>query len=155
MSDDLLAQKGIPPPYWAFAWLGGQALARFVLDHPDLVAGRCVLDIGSGSGIVAIAAAKAGAARMIANDIDPFAHIAIELNARANGISVESNNQTAINVPTTGINTIFAGDVCYELPFSTDDACWLKTTAQNGIDVLIGDPDCTYLPKADLRPLAV
>ena len=134
-----LEAMGLPPPYWAFAWAGGQALARYLLDNPQTVAGKTVLDFGSGSGLCAIAAAKAGAARIVAAEIDDFAHHAIALNAEANGvaIAIESRDCVGIDDPTWQI--VIAGDVCYEQPLAGRVAAWLAALARRAT-VLIGDP---------------
>jgi predicted nicotinamide N-methyase len=139
------------PPYWAFAWAGGQALARYILDHPSIVAGRRVLDFASGSGLTAIAAAQAGAARVIASDIDFFAAIAIALNAEANGVPVET---TAVNLlgedsgfdPAT-VDVVLAGDVFYEPGLAGRVLTFLQRCQAAGAVVLLGDPGRAHLPK--------
>ena len=149
-----LETMGLPPPYWAFAWAGGQALARYLLDRPDLVAGRAVLDFGSGSGLVAIAAARAGAARAVAAEIDPFARAAITLNAALNGVTVELAEGDVLAGPAAGFDVILAGDMCYERPLAGQVIAWLRAGAARGATVLLGDPGRTYLPKTELRALA-
>jgi predicted nicotinamide N-methyase len=153
-TEDELGQIGLPPPFWAFAWAGGQALARYILDHPELVRDRSVLDFASGSGLVGIAAAKAGAAAVTAVDIDAFAVSAIDLNAAANGVSL-----TAVNADWVGQDqgwaTILAGDICYEQDLARRVIAWLSTLAQGGATVLIGDPGRSYLPVDRLEALAV
>ncbi|MBM3584431.1 MAG: methyltransferase [Alphaproteobacteria bacterium] len=145
-TEDDLGAIGLPPPFWAFAWAGGQALARHVLDHPDLVAGRVVLDFAAGSGLGAIAAARAGAARVTATDIDRFAIAAIALNAAANGVAVTVSDADVIGRD-EGWDVVLAGDVCYEQPMAGRVATWLEGLAARGAIVLIGDPGRTYLPK--------
>ena len=111
-TEDELGEMGLPPPFWAFAWAGGQALARYVLDHPDMVAGRRVLDFASGSGLVAIAAARAGAARVEAADVDAFAAAAIALNAAANDVRIVPRLEDLVGRD-EGWDTVLAGDICY------------------------------------------
>ena len=145
--------KNLPPPYWAFAWPGGQALARYILDHPQEVAGKSVLDFGAGSGLVAIAAAKAGGVPVIASEIDTLALAAIELNAAANGVFVEEIENDIIG--TNGRwDTILAGDMCYERPLAERLTNWLRTLASEGARVLIGDPGRNYFPERGVQRLA-
>jgi predicted nicotinamide N-methyase len=142
----------LPPPYWAFAWPGGQAVARYVLDHPDAVAGKAVLDFGAGSGLIAIAAAKAGAGPVIAAEIDSLALAAIELNAAANGVFVEPMEHDIIG--TNGRwRTILAGDMCYERPLAERLLTWLRGLAAGGARVLIGDPGRNYFPAGGVERL--
>src|SRR5205814_8568090 len=117
-TEDTLARRGVPPPFWAFAWAGGQALSRYLLDHPAEVAGRFVLDFGAGSGLVAIAAAKAGAARVVAAEIDPFAAAAIAINATLNDVAVTVTTADVIGAADPRCEVVSAGDVCYEQPMS-------------------------------------
>lgn len=149
-----LGAIGLPPPFWAFAWAGGQALARYVLDHPGTVEGRRVLDFASGSGLVAIAAMKAGAAEVTACDIDPFAIAAIGLNAGANGVPVTPLEADIIGQD-LGWDTVLAGDICYERDLAERVADWLFGLSRRGATVLIGDPGRSYLPKDRLDSLAV
>ena len=143
----------LPPPYWAFAWPGGQALARFILDHPQEVAGKSVLDFGAGSGLVAIAAAKAGGVPVIAAEIDALALAAIELNAVANGVFVEAIANDIIG--TNGRwDTVLAGDMCYERPLAMRLTTWLRGLASEGARVLIGDPGRNYFPQGGVQRLA-
>jgi predicted nicotinamide N-methyase len=140
---------GVPPPYWAFAWAGGQALARYILDSPEIVAGRTVLDFASGSGLAAIAAAMAGAEAVTATDIDPYASAAIGLNAALNGVSVEV--ATGDMIDSRGPwDVVLAGDICYERPLAERVTAWLRGLAESGVTVLLGDPGRTYLPKDGL-----
>ena len=138
LTEDELA-KYCDPPYWAFAWAGGQALARYVLDNPRVVAGKCVLDFGSGSGLVAIAAAMAGAKHVIAADTDTFAEAAIKLNANMNRAIVRTTNSDLIGSDGNW-NTILVGDMCYERPLAERLLCWLGDRATRGARVLLGDP---------------
>src|SRR3954453_8262693 len=116
-TEEELGEMGLPPPLWAFAWAGGQALARYVLDNPDLVRGKRVLDFASGSGLVAIAAAKAGAAEVTAADIDPFCATAIRLNSEANGVGVGFLGTDCVGTD-AGCDVVLAGDVFYDKPFA-------------------------------------
>jgi len=150
----ILARGAVPPPFWAFAWVGGQALARYLLDHPEQVAGQFVLDFGAGSGLVAIAAAKAGAARVLAADIDHFAAAAIALNATANGVEVDVTTADLVDATDPCWEVITAGDVCYERPMAKRIAAWLPALAGRGCLVLLGDPGRAYLPDRGLRERA-
>src|SRR5712692_9637363 len=129
-TEESLAQGAVPPPYWAFAWAGGQGLARYLFDHPELVAGREVLDIGSGSGIVAIAAAKAGAAHVVAAEIDPFAEAAIALNEPLNGVNVTIETRDLLDRAAAGWGVALAGDICYEEPMSSRAIGFLRRIAR-------------------------
>jgi predicted nicotinamide N-methyase len=149
-TEEELAEIGVPPPYWAFAWAGGQALARYILDHPDLVAGKRVLDFGAGSGLVALAAAKAGADHVIAADIDSFAVAAISRNAKANALAVEAVDKDMIG-SRERFDLILVGDMCYERPLAERLMAWLK---EPQADILLGDPGRTYFPKSGLTRLA-
>jgi predicted nicotinamide N-methyase len=152
-TEDELATIGLPPPFWAFAWAGGQALARYILDHPETVRGRRVLDFASGSGLVAIAAAKAGAAEVIAADIDAFAAAAIGLNAEANGVSIAARLDDLLGLD-QGWDVILAGDICYERELAAQVIDWLSGLSRRGAIVLIGDPGRSYLPKDRLAEVA-
>ncbi|MGZ5921469.1 MAG: class I SAM-dependent methyltransferase [Rhizomicrobium sp.] len=149
-TEEELAKIGVPPPYWAFAWAGGQALARYVLDHPDIVLGKRVLDFGAGSGLVALAAAKAGAAHVIAADIDPFAIAAIARNATVNGVAIETVTDDVIGGSEL-FDLILVGDMCYERPLAERLMLWLKSSPAQ---VLLGDPGRSYFPKTGLTQLA-
>lgn len=149
-----LAASGVPPPYWAFAWPGGQALARHILDNPAIVAGRRVLDFAAGSGLGAIAAARAGAVSVTANDIDAFAAAAIRLNAAVNGASVTVVTEDLLDRDDLDVDLILAGDICYERPLAGRVEAWLKRLARTGTTVLLGDPGRAYLPKDGLEPIA-
>ncbi|MCW2314662.1 putative nicotinamide N-methyase [Rhodoblastus acidophilus] len=151
-TEDELGEIGLPPPFWAFAWAGGQALARYILDHPETVAGKRVLDFASGSGLVAIAAAKAGAARVEACDIDAFALEAMRLNAEANNVTIVPCN-VAIGAD-DGWDVALAGDVSYERDMARAITDWLETLSRRGALVLIGDPGRTYLARDRLEEIA-
>ena len=152
-TEESLARSAVPPPFWAFAWAGGQALARYVLDHPAEVAGRFVVDFGAGSGLVAIAAAKAGAARVLAAEIDHFAAAAIVANAALNEASVSVTTADLIDTTDPRWEIVTAGDICYEQPMAGRVTAWLRALAGKGYLALLGDPGRAYLPAGGLRPL--
>lgn len=143
-----------PPPFWAFAWAGGVALARYLLDHPDQVAGKRVLDFGSGSGVVAVAAARAGAQAVVAADIDPLAAAAQQLNAASNGVTIETVAEDLVGAPLPEFEVILAGDICYEQPMAKRVTEWLRDLAARGKTVLVGDPGRLYFPRPLVEPLA-
>src|SRR5215213_5843671 len=145
-TEDELHCSGLPPPFWAFAWAGGQALARYVMDHPAIVRNRSVLDLASGSGIVAIAAAKAGASAVLASDIDSFAAAAIALNAAGNAVPVEVTTADLLASEPSLVDLILVGDLFYEKPLAGRLLSWLKMAGRRGSEILIGDPFRTYLP---------
>jgi predicted nicotinamide N-methyase len=163
LTEEQMRQVGLDPPFWAFAWAGGQALARYLLDHPAEVAGRRVLDLATGSGMVAIAARLAGAASALAVDIDPFCAAAVEVNAEANGVQVDYSDRDLlsddvgvlrVDPDLVGIEVILAGDVSYEFGMSGRMHRWLRAAAAGGFRVLIGDPGRRYLPEDGLVRLA-
>jgi predicted nicotinamide N-methyase len=155
LTEEALSEIGLPPPFWAFAWAGGQAVARYVLDNPDVVAGRRVVDFASGSGMVAIAAMKAGAARVLAADIDGFCEAAVALNAAANGVAVDFTDTDLLDAPAPDwAQVILAGDICYEKPLAERVIAWLTAAKAAGKTVLIGDPGRTYFPRSGLTLLA-
>lgn len=152
-TEDELAVIGLPPPFWAFAWAGGQALARYVIDNSETVRGRRVLDFATGSGLVGIAAMLAGAEAVEACDIDAFAIEAVALNSAANGVTVRAICDDLIGRD-EGWDVICAGDVCYERDMTERVVTWLSALQARGALVLIGDPGRAYLPKARLEVLA-
>ncbi|WP_296573000.1 methyltransferase [Phreatobacter sp.] len=152
-TEDELGEIGLPPPFWAFAWAGGQALARYILDHPEIVRGKRVLDVATGSGLVAIAAAKAGARAVTAVDIDAFCAVAVRLNAAANGVDVTAETRDPVGSD-GGFDVILAGDICYQRDMTEAMMEWLTPLAATGTAVLIGDPGRAYLPKTGLAKLA-
>jgi predicted nicotinamide N-methyase len=154
LTEEALAEIGLPPPFWAFAWAGGQALARYILDHPEIVAGKRVIDFASGSGLVAIAAMKAGAASVLAADIDVFCEAAIGLNAEVNGVDVAFTEVDLLDAPPPAADVLLAGDICYERPMAEAVMAWLGQARAVGATVLIGDPGRTYFPKDGLDKLA-
>jgi predicted nicotinamide N-methyase len=144
-----------PPPFWAFAWAGGQALARHVLDHPDLVSGRAVLDLATGSGLVAVAAALAGARPVTANDIDPLSLAATSVNAEVNGVVVETVEADLLDAPPDDFQVVLAGDVFYSREMAGRVLPFLRRAAGAGCLVLVGDPGRAYLPAEGLVARAV
>ena len=153
MTEEQLGELGLPPPFWAFAWAGGQALARYVLDHPETVRGQRVLDVASGSGLVAIAAMKAGAAHAIAADIDSFAAHAARLNAGLNAVHLETSDADPVGKPTDA-DVILVGDLFYDRDLAPRVLDWLIALHRDGKTVLIGDPGRTYLPRDQLTQIA-
>ena len=149
-----LGEMGLPLPFWAFAWAGGQALARYVLDCPEAIRGRTALDLATGSGLVAIAARKAGAGRLTAADIDTFAADAARLNAEANGVSFEITCANLLCGAPPACEVILVGDLFYDREVATPLLDWLLTARRNGATVLIGDPGRSYLPQDRLKQLA-
>jgi predicted nicotinamide N-methyase len=143
-----------PLPFWAFAWAGGQALARYVLDHPDLVRGRRVLDVGSGSGLVAIAAAKAGTAAVTASEVDRFARAAIALNAEANGVVVAGLLEDILDGDGEGAEVVLGADLFYAAPLAERVVPFLERARARGATVLVGDPGRAHLPRARFEALA-
>jgi predicted nicotinamide N-methyase len=149
-TEETLARSGLPPPFWAFAWAGGQALARYLLDHPAVVAGRSILDFGAGSGLVAIAAAKAGAVAVVAAEIDNFAAAAIAANAALNDVDIAVWTGDPLDTVDTRWEVVTAGDVCYERPMADRVTGWLRMLTARGTLVLLGDPGRAYLPAEGL-----
>jgi predicted nicotinamide N-methyase len=152
-TEEELEEIGLPPPFWAFAWAGGQGLARYVLDHPEVVAGKRVLDFASGSGLVAIAAMKAGATSVLAADIDPWTGTAIQLNSRLNDaeIGFTSENQLGQAIDA---DVLLAGDVFYDKSFADALIPWFTSLVAAGKTVIVGDPGRSYCPKDLMAPLA-
>lgn len=153
-TEEELGQIGLPPPFWAFAWAGGQALARYILDHPETVRGKRVLDFASGSGLVGIAAAKAGAAHVACADIDPFAHAAIALNAALNKADAVTVLTTDVVGTAGGWDVVLAGDIAYERDLAARVFAWLEALSARGADVWIGDPGRSHLPRDRLEKVA-
>jgi predicted nicotinamide N-methyase len=149
-TEETLARSALPPPFWAFAWAGGQALARYLLDHSAEVTGRSVLDFGAGSGLVAIAAAKAGATAVLAAEIDPFAAAAIAANAALNDVDITVQREDLLDTVDACWEVVTAGDVCYERPMADRVMSWLRGMAARGSLVLLGDPGRAYVPSQGL-----
>jgi predicted nicotinamide N-methyase len=153
-TEEQLNEEGLPPPFWAFAWAGGQALARYVLDHAECVRGKRVLDLASGSGLVAIAAMKAGALETIAADIDAFALEAVKLNAEANDVELTSLGDDLLSRRQPDHwHVVLAGDIFYERDTAERALGFVSQQAAHGAAVLIGDPGRSYLPKDRLAQL--
>lgn len=149
-----LAEANVAPPFWAFPWAGGQALARYVLDHPDIVRGKRVLDLASGSGLVAVAAAFAGAAEVVANDIDPMCEAAVHLNAELNSVPVTFNGGNLLDRDPPAYDVILAADVFYEQTPAKMFRLMLERCHANGSKILAGDPGRTYFPTDAFRQVA-
>lgn len=151
-----LEEQNVDPPYWAFCWPGGQAVARYLLDHPTLVEGKRVIDFAAGSGISSMAAARAGAASVVANDIDALSLVAARLNATANGLVLETSSEDWLagldGAPDADV--VIAGDVCYEREMSVRALAWLRSHAAKGRTVLLGDPGRNYFSAQGLEELA-
>lgn len=154
MTEEELGAIGLPPPFWAFAWSGGQGLSRWLLDNPSEVRGKTVIDFATGSGLVGIAAMKAGAASVLGADIDPFCEAAVRLNAQANSVAVDFTDANLLDAPPPHVDVICAGDVCYEKPMTEQVLAWLAQARAQGSRVLIGDPHRTYFPRDGLEFLA-
>ncbi|WP_438816517.1 class I SAM-dependent methyltransferase [Taklimakanibacter deserti] len=149
-TEEELGEIGLPPPFWAFAWAGGQALSRYVLDHPHLVNAKSVLDLATGSGLVAIAAKKAGARSVLAADIDRFACAAARLNAQANGVAIDIGDEDLLQDAPHDFDVVLVGDLFYEKALAERVHTWLIAAKAGGADILIGDPGRSYLPKSAL-----
>ncbi len=154
LTEEELGEMGLPPPFWAFAWAGGQGLARWLLDHPEEVAGKRVLDFAAGSGLVGIAAMKAGAVSTLCADIDPFCGAAVALNAEANGVALDFTAANLLRAEPPDVDVICAGDVFYEKPMADAVLAWLTAASARGVRVLVGDPLRTYFPKSGFDLLA-
>jgi predicted nicotinamide N-methyase len=153
-TEEELAGLGLPPPFWAFAWAGGQGLARYVLDHPDPVRGKSVLDFACGSGLVGIAAAKVGAKSVLAADTDPYCAAAVALNAEANGADIAYTSDDLIGRD-DGWDVVLAGDVFYDRELAAGLIPWFTGLGARGATVLVGDPGRSYLPRERLDELSV
>jgi predicted nicotinamide N-methyase len=154
---DLARELGsgeLPPPFWAFAWLGGQGLARHVLDRPAEVAGRRVLDLATGSGLCALAARRAGAAAVLAVDVDPVAGAAARLNARLNDLDLDVDVCDPLDEAPPDVDVLLAGDVCYDAAMTARVLPWLAAARARGVRVLLGDPGRSYLPQSGLTVLS-
>lgn len=154
LTEDALDQIGLAPPFWAFAWAGGQGLARWVLDNPREVADKQVLDFATGSGLVGIAAMKAGAKSILCADIDPFCEAAVQMNGALNGVTLAFTSHDLLDAPAPDVDVICAGDVFYEKPMAERVLAWLTAAHRRGIRVLVGDPVRTYFPKGGFDLLA-
>lgn len=153
-TEEELGRMNVPPPYWAFAWAGGQALARYLLDNPGLVEGRSVLDVGAGSGLTAIAAMKAGALKVLAADIDPYAAAAVVLNAQANNVRVGTATADLLDAPAEAFDLILVGDLFYERELADRVLAFATEARDGGAVVLAGDPRRSYFPRDKFLQLA-
>lgn len=149
-----LEQAGVDPPFWAFPWAGGQAVARLVLAQPERVRGKRVLDIAAGSGMIAVAAACAGASQVWANDIDPLCEAAVALNAAANGVEVDWLGGNLLDHDPPDVDVILAGDIFYQKQMAERFLAWLAIASARNIEVYAGDPGRAYAPQDDAPPLA-
>lgn len=153
-TEEELGEMNIPPPYWAFAWAGGQALARYLLDNPSVARGQNVLDLGSGSGMTAIAARLAGAHAALATDIDAVALVAVAMNADANGVKVEATTEDVLDGGPGVAGVVLAGDLFYERALATRTLKFLDACKAAGVSVLVGDPQRAYFPKDRFEAIA-
>ncbi|MFM9942030.1 MAG: class I SAM-dependent methyltransferase [Hyphomicrobiaceae bacterium] len=154
-TEEELGEMNVPPPYWAFAWAGGQALARYLLDHPELVAGRSALDLGSGSGLTAVAAMKAGATNVLAADIDEVSLAAARFNALANGVEIATTSRDLLaETPAREWDLVLVGDLYYERTLADRVTAYIEAAAGHGATILIGDPGRSYFPKGRFTKVA-
>lgn len=153
-TEDELGELNVPPPYWAFAWAGGQALARYMLDHRALIAGHRVLDLGTGSGLTALAAMQAGAAATLAADIDRLALIATRLNASANGLTVRTTAEDLLAGAPERYDIVLVGDLFYERQLADKVVAFINAARAGGAVVLIGDPKRNYFPRDSFNQVA-
>jgi len=154
-TEQATGRTGLDPPFWAFAWAGGRALARYLLDHPEAVSGMHAIDVASGSGLVAIAAAMAGAAAVTAYDVDPLAAAAITVNAEANGVTVPAVCADVLDADDPpGPDLVLVADAFYEKDLAGQVLRFAERSRARGAAVLVGDFGRTYLPGARLAPLA-
>lgn len=153
-TEEELGEMNVPPPYWAFAWAGGQALARYLLDNPALVAGRRVLDLGAGSGLQALAAMKAGAAWTLAADIDRIALVATAMNAAVNGVSVDVTAEDLLAHPPAAFDVVLVGDLYYERQLADAVTRFVDAAVAGGALILVGDPKRNYFPRTKFEPVA-
>jgi len=154
LTEEELGEMGLPPPFWAFAWAGGQALARWLLDNPYECSGKSVVDLATGSGLVGIAAALKGATSVLAADIDPFCEAAVKVNATANSVALDFTDTNLLQSPPPLVDLICAGDVFYDRDMATAVLSWLTAARANGTRVLVGDPGRNHFPKTGLTFLA-
>ena len=152
-TEEELGEMNVPPPFWAFAWAGGQALARYLLDHRDLTAGKRVLDLGCGSGLTAIAAAKGGAREVLAADIDAFSLAATHINATTNGVSVATTDRDMLDDAACAFDVILVGDLFYERQLADRVLGYIERAKAGGAISLIGDPQRSYFPRGRFTQL--
>lgn len=150
-TEEELGEMNVPPPYWAFAWAGGQALARYLLDNPAVVATKSVIDLGTGSGLTAIAAKRAGAAAVLAADIDALAVAAVRINAALNGVAVETTTEDLLAARPRSADVVLVGDLFYERELAARVTAYIERAVAEGAHVLIGDPQRSYFPRGRFR----
>jgi predicted nicotinamide N-methyase len=150
-TEEELGEMNVPPPYWAFAWAGGQALARYLLDNPALVAGKSVIDLGSGSGLTAIAAKRAGAASVLAADIDALALASVHLNAALNDVEVATTSEDLLAHAPAAADVVLVGDLFYERALAERVTAYIEAAAASGAHILIGDPKRSYFPAGRFK----
>ncbi|HET6388981.1 class I SAM-dependent methyltransferase [Hyphomicrobium sp.] len=153
-TEEELGELNVPPPFWAFAWAGGQAVSRYLLDNPEICRGRNVLDIGAGSGLSAIAAAKTGAAHVLAVDIDGLAVAACAINAKANGVAIETTAADLLSTEPPADSVIIVGDLFYERELAERVTRYIGRAKERGCSIFIGDPRRSYFPQDRFTPLA-
>ncbi len=153
-SEEELGQMNLPPPFWAFAWAGGQALARYLLDKPKVIEGKRVLDLGAGCGIVSIAAMKSGAAHALAADVDPFASVAAKLNSRLNVVRLDVTDEDLLDTTPDDRDVLLVGDLFYEQKLSQRVVGFMERMAATGAPVLVGDPRRSYFPQERFEQIA-
>ena len=154
MTEQDMARERLAPPFWAFAWSGGQALGKYILENALLVADKRILDIACGSGLVGIAAMKSGAASVLCNDIDPYCQAAVALNAGLNAVGLEFTGNDLLDGDLPNVDIILAGDICYEKSMTEAMLSYFRRAVQQGIEVYIGDPHRSYFPKTGLTRVA-
>ena len=150
MTEERLQENGLPPPYWAFAWPGGQGMARYFIEHPDVIRGKRMLDFAAGGGVASIAAKKMGAAHALAAEIDPLALAAIQMNASLNNVTITNVQDVDFTKSYPDVDLITAGDVCYQQEMTAKMMRWLTLNRENGTRILIADPGRAYLPREGL-----
>lgn len=153
-TEEQLQQQNIPPPFWAFAWAGGQALARYILDNPLLVKGKCVADIGTGSGLAALAAKYAGADKVMASDLDPLSVIAAELNGELNKLPISVTAENILEAPPSGFEVYIIADMFYERGLAETALNFAQSAKAQGATILVGDPQRNYFPTDVFTRLA-
>lgn len=153
-TEDELGQINVPPPYWAFAWPGGQALARYLLDHPEICRRKRILDLGTGSGLTAIAAKKCGARDVIAADIDHLARASVLLNAAANKVVIDITDEDLLAKPPVPFDVVLVGDLFYERQLADRVLAYIEAASRLGAVILIGDPQRNYFPGGRFSAVA-
>lgn len=153
-TEEELGEMNVPPPFWAFAWAGGQALARYVLDNAELAAGKRIVDLGAGSGLCAIAAVLAGASDVLAADVDPFSFHAVSLNSELNGVQIRATSEDLLLASPPKLDLLLIGDLFYEKELSNSVLKWSAEVTAKGAMVLVGDPKRSFFPVERFEPVA-